>query len=156
MCIRRQCAQHGISFAAGCTFPVIMHSSNCSGIEERFTDPMVRTTVKVDCVPMDALHKQILAIERQINAHVPDHDPVAVHLLRTIPGVGKILALVIFYEIHDINRFPRVGNFISYARLVKCTHESAGKRKTGKNSKIGNVRLKWALVRGSLPLPLPQ
>jgi transposase len=27
---------------------------------------------------------------------------------------------------------------------VKCAHESAGKRKTGKNSKIGNVHLKWA------------
>jgi transposase len=75
---------------------------------------------------MDALHKQILAIERQINAHVPEHDPVAIHLLRTIPGVGKILALVIFYEIHDINRFPRVGNFISYARLVKCARGVGG------------------------------
>jgi hypothetical protein len=40
--------------------------------------------------------------------------------------------------------FPKVGNFISYARLVKCAHESAGKRKTGKNVKIGNVHLKWA------------
>jgi len=122
----------------------IDRSSNRTGIEDRFTDPMVRTTIKVDGALMDALHKQILAIERQINAHVPEHDPVAIHLLRTIPGVGKILALVIFYEIHDINRFPRVGNFISYARLVKCAHESAGKRKTGKNSKIGNVHLKWA------------
>ena len=27
MCIRKGCAQHGISFAAGCTFLVIMHSS---------------------------------------------------------------------------------------------------------------------------------
>ena len=97
---------------------------------------MVRTTVRVDGALMDSLHKQILAIERQINAHVPDHDPLAIHLLRTIPGVGKILALVIFYEIHDINRFPKVGNFISYARLVKCAHESAGKRRdeTGRNA----------------------
>jgi transposase len=118
--------------------------SNRSGIAERFTDPMVRTSVEVDVALMDALHEQILAIERQINAQVPEHDPVAVHLLRSIPGVGKIIALVIFYEIHDINRFPRVGNFISYSRLVKCAHESAGKRKTGKNSKIGNVHLKWA------------
>jgi transposase len=118
--------------------------SNRIGIADRFSDPMVRTSVKVDSALMDALHEQILAIERQINAQVPDHDPVAVHLLRSIPGVGKILALVIFYEIHDINRFQKVGNFISCARLVKCTHESAGKRKTGKNSKIGNVHLKWA------------
>ncbi|MBS3764347.1 MAG: transposase, partial [Planctomycetes bacterium] len=28
-----------------------------------------------------------------------------------MPGVGPILSLVILYEIHDINRFPKVGNF---------------------------------------------
>ena len=33
---------------------------------------------------------------------------------------------------------------LSCARLVKCTHESGGKRKTGPNNKIGNVHLKWA------------
>ena len=27
---------------------------------------------------------------------------------------------------------------------MKCSHESAGKKTTGKNSKIGNVHLKWA------------
>ncbi len=65
-------------------------------------------------------------------------------LLRSIPGIGKTLALVILYEIHDIGRFPKVGNFISYSRLVKCAHESAGKRMKAKNTKIGNVHLKWA------------
>jgi transposase len=118
--------------------------SNRAGIGIRFTDPVVRTSVEVDTALMDAIHEQILTIERQINAQVPEHDPVAVHLLRSIPGVGKTLALVILYEIHDISRFPTVGNFISYARLVKCTHESGGKRKTGPNNKIGNVHLKWA------------
>jgi len=122
----------------------IDRASNRIGIETRFTDPAVRTSIEVDVAPMDALHQQILAIERQINSQVPEHDPVAVHLLRSIPGVGKTLALVILYEIHDIRRFPKVGNFISYARLVKCPHESAGKRVKGKNSKIGNVHLKWA------------
>lgn len=54
------------------------------------------------------------------------------------------MALTILYEIGDIERFPRVSNFISYARLVKCTHESAGKRSMGKNNKVGNAHLKWA------------
>jgi transposase len=98
----------------------------------------------VDVALMDALHEQILTIERQINALTPEHDPLAVHLLRSILGIGKALALVIFYEIHDISRFAEVGNFISCARLVKCPHESAGKRVKGKNTKIGNVHLKWA------------
>jgi transposase len=118
--------------------------SNRAGIGTRFTDPVVRTSVEVDAALMDTIHEQILTIERQINAQVPEHDPVAVHLLRIIPGVGKTLALVILYEIHDIKRFPAGGNFISYARLVKCAHESGGKRKTGSNNKIGNVHLKWA------------
>ena len=108
--------------------------SNRVGIGTHFTDPAVRTSIEVDAALMDALHEQILTIERQINANVPEHDPVALHLLRSIPGIGKTLALVILYEIHDINRFPKVGNFISYARLVKCPHESAGKRVKGKNS----------------------
>ena len=54
------------------------------------------------------------------------------------------MALTILYEIGDISRFPKVGNFISYARLVKCAHESAGKRSTGRNAKIGNAHLRWA------------
>jgi transposase len=105
---------------------------------------MVRTSIQVDAALMDSIHEQILAMERQITAQVPEHDPVAVYVLRSIPGVGKTLALVIVYEIQDINRFPWSGNFISYARVVKCAHESAGKRKTGKHSKIGNIHLKWS------------
>jgi hypothetical protein len=31
------------------------------------------------------------------------------------------------YEIDSIRRFAAVGNFLSYARLVACTHVSAGK-----------------------------
>lgn len=105
---------------------------------------MVATSIQVDSQLMDALHQQILLIERKLSEQVPHHDPVAVQLLRTIPGIGKTLAMVIIYEIQDVRRFPRVGNFISYARLVKCAHESAGKKTTGRNSKIGNVHLKWA------------
>ena len=48
------------------------------------------------------------------------------------------------YEIHDIQRFPEVGNFGSYARLVRCEHESAGKVKGYGGRKIGNGHLKWA------------
>ncbi len=48
-------------------------------------------------------------------------------MLRTVHGIGPILSLVILYEINDIDRFPTVGKFISYAGLVKCSHEPAKK-----------------------------
>jgi len=118
--------------------------SNRQGLSRLFADPMVTASVEVDSRLLDALYEQILFIERKPGKQVPHHDPVAVQLLRTIPGIGPTLAKVIVYEVHDIRRFARVGNFISYARLVKCSHESAGKKTTGRNSKIGNVHLKWA------------
>jgi transposase len=61
-----------------------------------------------------------------------------------VPGIGKILSLVLLYEIHDIDRFPTVQDFVSYCRLVKCAKESAGKRLGTSGTKIGNAHLKWA------------
>src|SRR5205823_11330924 len=61
--------------------------------------------------------------------------------LQSIPGVGKVLALVLLYEIHDIARFAEVGQLLSYARLVRRTHESAGKKQGTGGNKIGNAHL---------------
>ena len=77
-------------------------------------------------------------------------DPVTFHFLRTVPGIGPILGLVMLYEIDDIRRFPEVGNFLSYCRLVRCVHESAGKVKGVGGRKIGNAHLKWAFARGGV------
>jgi transposase len=91
----------------------------------------------------DAFHRLILDLEEEIQRQAKTQDPFSLAILRTIPGIGEILSLVILYEIEDIHRFPDVGNFISYCRLVKCAHESAGKRVTVSNNKIGNPHLKW-------------
>ena len=64
--------------------------------------------------------------------------------------MGRILGLVILYEIHDINRFPRVQDFVSYCRLVKSAKESAGKRMGSSGKKIGNVHLKWAFSEAAV------
>jgi len=64
--------------------------------------------------------------------------------LQTIPGVGRILALTLLYELHDVSRFPRVQDFLSYARLVKSQKSSAGKVMGTSGAKIGNAHLKWA------------
>jgi transposase len=75
-----------------------------------------------------------------------------------VPGIGKILSLVLLYEIHQIDRFPRVQDFASYGRLVKWAKESAGKRLGTAGNKIGNAHLTWAfseaatlVLRGNEP-----
>jgi transposase len=72
------------------------------------------------------------------------HDANTLYLWQTVPGIGKILSLVLLYESHDIDRFPRVQDFVSYSRLVKCAKASAGKRLGTSGQKIGNAHLKWA------------
>ena len=78
------------------------------------------------------------------------HDVNAYYRLRSVPGIGKILALVLLYEIHDIQRFPRVQDFASYCRLVKCAKESDGKRYGYSGAKIGNAHLKWAFSEAAV------
>jgi transposase len=59
--------------------------------------------------------------------------------------VGRILALVIVYEVHDIKRFATVQRFCSYAWLIRPEKESDGKWAGKSNKKIGNAHLKWAI-----------
>jgi transposase len=67
-------------------------------------------------------------LKKEIERTARHHDPQSLFLLRTVPGIGATLGLVILYEIQSIDRFQRVQEFCSYSRLVKCQHESSGKR----------------------------
>jgi transposase len=113
-------------------------------IPQRFSDPSVRMNVEVDLALIDAYDARIGALELYLARTAKVDDPQAFHRLRSVPGIGKVLALILLYEIHDIGRFPEVGQFLSYARLVRCSHESAGKKQGTGGNKIGNAHLKWA------------
>lgn len=110
----------------------------------RFDDPSARTNVEVDLALIDAYDEQIARLELYLKRTAKVDDPQGYARLQSIPGVGPILALVLLYEIHDVGRFPDEGHLLSYARLVRGVHESAGKRQQGGNPKIGNAHLKWA------------
>jgi transposase len=119
-------------------------AANRAGVAEQFQDESVRRSVECDLELIDHLDQQLRRLELYLVQHAKVDDPQAYHLLQTVPGVGQLLALVLLYEIHDIRRFGGVGPFVSYCRLVRCSHESAGKKTTGKGKKIGNAHLKWA------------
>src|SRR5262245_20702629 len=110
----------------------------------RFADPSVRRNVQVDLNLIDVYDTQIRELQLYLTRSAKVDDPQAYHRLRTVPGVGPVLALSLLYEIHDVRRFPEVGQFLSYARLVRCAHESAGKKVGSGGRKIGNAHLKWA------------
>lgn len=123
---------------------------NHEGVAERFEDPEVRKSIEVN-LEMIACFNQILKkLEWHLEKTARMHDYHTLYLLRSIPGVGQILGLVILYEIHDISRFPRVQDFSSYARLIRPRKESDGKWAGSSNKKIGNPHLKWAIKEAAI------
>jgi transposase len=93
------------------------------------------------------LSGQIRTLEKAITQQIkprPGYD-----LLRTVPGIGTILAMTIMLEAGDIRRFAKVGNFTSYCRCVSAKRISAGKSKGSGNRKNGNKYLSWAFVEAA-------
>jgi transposase len=128
----------------------IAYKANREGVAERFTDPAVQKTIEVDLALITYYDQLLSDLELSILQTAKHHDANTLYLLQTVPGIGKILSLVLLYEIHQIDRFPRVQDFASYCRLVKCAKESAGKRLGTAGTKIGNAHLKWAFSEAAV------
>jgi transposase len=128
---------------------MLQYASN-RDVLDRFEQPSVRLSVEADLKTVDHYDKLLTQLEKDLVRQATLHDPRACRLLRTIPGIGKILSLVLLYEIHTIDRFPSVGDFLSYARLVTPKQTSDGKVTGHSGAKIGNVHLKWAFSEAVL------
>ena len=128
----------------------IAYKANRNGVAERFPEPAVQKSIAVDLALIGHYDQLLRDVELSILKTTKQHNAQTLYLLRTVPGIGEILSLVLLYEIHDITRFPRVQDFLSYCRLVKCTKESAGKRYGTSGTKIGNAHLKWAFSEAAV------
>jgi transposase len=128
----------------------IAYKANRDGVAERFADPAVQKSIAVDLALIGHYDELLRDVELSILKAAKQHNSNTLYLLRTVPGIGELLSLVLLYEIHDIQRFPRVQDFVSYCRLVKCAKESAGKRYGTSGTKIGNAYLKWAFSEAAV------
>jgi transposase len=128
----------------------IAYKANRHGVAARFPDPAVQKSVEVDLALIDFYDQLLRDVELTIVQTAKQQDAQTLYRLQSVPGIGKILSLVLLYEIHDITRFPRVQDFVSYCRLVKCAKESAGKRYGTSGTKIGNAYLKWAFSEAAV------
>jgi transposase len=128
----------------------IAYKANRDGVAERFADPAVQKTIEVDLALITYYDQLLGDLELSIIKAAKHQDANTLYLLQTVPGIGKILSLVLLYEIHRIDRFPSVQDFASYCRLVKCSKESGGKRLGTSGAKIGNAHLKWAFSEAAV------
>jgi len=128
-------------------------ASQDNALRLRDIRPRSRTKREISGLDLELLNfydRTLTKLEQELTVIAKDHDPDSYFRIRSIPGIGKILTLVILYEIHDISRFETVQDFASYCRLVKPARESAGKRVGSGGAKIGNVHLKWAFSEAAV------
>ena len=77
-----------------------------------------------------------------------------VNLLKSIPGIGNLSAMIILLEIFDITRFRSAEKFASYVGLVPSEYSSSQKIRKGSLSAMGNktlrglfIEIAWTVIR---------
>jgi len=113
-----------------------------------------REAVVQELSALDFLDAQIESAEHRLDAIMAVS--VETDLLKTLPGVGKILSLVMMLEIGRVDRFPTAAHLASYAGLVPRVHSSGGHTRLGRICANVNHNLKWAFVEAANAVVLHQ
>lgn len=116
-------------------------------VDELLPNGDLALAVKANLSVMCSADEQTEILERTVTQRVKLRPQFS--FLKTVPGIGQILALTIMLETGDIRRFSSVGNFASYCRCVGSQKISNGKKKGKGNTKNGNKYLSWAFVEAA-------
>jgi len=93
------------------------------------------------------LKEQIWCMEKRMRERISITPTI--QLLKTIPGVGDILSIVIACEIGSIERFASAEQLASYAGTVPTVKSSGGKTRYGHLPPQSNHYLKWAFIEAA-------
>jgi len=116
-------------------------------VDELLPNGDLALAVKANLSVMSSADEQVQILEQIVTQRVKLRPQFC--FLKTVPGIGQILALTIMLETGDIRRFASVGNYASYCRCVGSQKVSNGKTKGKGNTKNGNKYLAWAFVEAA-------
>ena len=97
---------------------------------------------------IDELDSQIADCENELQRLGIDHRYVP--LLRTVPGIGWVLAYTIAAEIGDISRFATPTKLTGYTGLCPRVYQSGQSDRRGALAKNGPRYLRWALIEATM------
>jgi len=96
---------------------------------------------------LDHLHARIGELEERMAELFSEIE--ALELIKTLPGVGFILGVVILTEVGDVERFPSASHLASYAGMTPRVHASGGHVRHGRTRPDVNHYLKWAYAEAA-------
>jgi len=116
-------------------------------IEELIPNADLALAIKANLAMLECADGQVDILEKAVIGRVKLKSEF--ELLKTVPGIGLILALTIMLETGDIGRFATVGDYASYCRCVGSKKISNGSKKGQGNTKNGNKYLAWSYVEAA-------
>ncbi len=96
---------------------------------------------------LDHLREEIEQVEKWMRRNLPQDE--VVRWLKTLPGIGVVLAHVIRAEIGQIERFPSYRHLGSYSGLAPLSDDSADRHGRRHCSPACNHTLRWALIEAA-------
>jgi transposase len=89
------------------------------------------------------LNRAILALSRT------EEYRSRVLLLRTVPGISTLTAMILLTEIGEIRRFPSIDELATYVGLIPDTDSSGEKEHVGGVTQRSHPQLRWVLIESS-------
>ena len=107
----------------------------------------LRPVLATACDEIEALSDNIEMTERQLEA-LAEQTPV-VQRLRSIPGIGLMIATALVAFLGDVQRFPSGRHFASYLGRTPREFSTGTKRRLGRISKRGDAYIRMLLIHGA-------
>jgi transposase len=113
-------------------------------------NPIIDSSLKRQ---IEQLKGEVASMNRAIDSHVLAHGTLqkSVRLLRSIPGIGLMVAVTILSEVPALSAFARARDLAAFAGLTPCLKESGTSvRRRGRMSKEGSTLLRKMLYMAAL------
>jgi transposase len=144
--IRGFLLERGIAFAKGPANLRHQMPSMLEDAEENLT-PLLRGLLRQLWQEWKALHAEIESVSDEIDS-IGAHD-AACRRLRTIPGVGPLVATATVAAIGHGAAFRKGREFAAWLGLIPRQHSTGGRTQLGSISKRGNVYLRRMFIHGA-------
>lgn len=109
--------------------------------------PHTRYVTEQLLAELDRVQATIEALETRMRDVF--HEDADLQRVQTLPGVGKILGVVLVLEVGDVTRFATPAHLASYSGTTPRVHASGGKTRMGQLRGDVNRYLKWAFIEAA-------
>jgi transposase len=96
---------------------------------------------------IDTLNREIERLDKRMKGVFDETEEI--RFLRSMPGIGFLLSIVISLEVGDVSRFSGPEKLASYSGTTPRVHASGGKVRYGSLRPDVNRYLKWAFVEAA-------